>query len=67
MKVGDIVELEGYLMDWNGTGKFSWFNIETAIEPGELHTKILFGGQQGAGLCRQFYITKISFNGYTFE
>ena len=66
-KVGDIVEIEGYLMDWKGTGKFSQFNIETAKEPGDIHEKQLYGGRPGAGYCRQFYVTKITFDGYTFE
>lgn len=67
MKVGDIVEVEGYLMDWKGTGEFSWFSIETATEPGQIHEKQLYGGRPGAGYCRQFYVTKITFDGYTFE
>lgn len=67
MKVGEIVEMEGYLMDWKGTGKFSWFDIQTATEPGELHSKQLYGGVPGAGLCRQFYVTKVCFDGYCFE
>lgn len=67
MRVGDIVEVEGYLMDWQGTGEFSWFNIETAKEPGQIHEKRLYGGRPGAGYCRQFYVTKITFDGYTFE
>lgn len=67
MKVGEIVEMEGYLMDWKGTGKFSWFNVQTATEPGELHSEQLYGGVPGAGLCRQFYVTKVCFDGYCFE
>lgn len=67
MKTGEVVEMEGYLMDWKGTGKFGWFSIETATEPGELHSKQLYGGVPGAGFCRQFYVTKVCFDGYCFE
>lgn len=67
VKTGEIVEMEGYLMDWKGTGKFGWFNIETATEPGELHSKQLYGGIPGAGFCRQFYVTRICFAGRCFE
>lgn len=67
LKKGDTVLLEGYLMDWRGTGEFSGMVMETAIAPGDIHQKILFGGRPGAGLCRQFYITAITANGYRFE
>ena len=67
MKKGDIAEFEGYLMDWKGTGEFSWFNIETATKRGDIHTKQLYGGIPGAGMCRQFYVTKIIYNGHLFE
>ena len=67
LKKGDVAEFEGYLMDWKGTGKFSYFNIETATKRGDVHTKQLYGGIPGAGMCRQFYVTKIIYNGYLFE
>ena len=67
IKKGDVAEFEGYLMDWRGTGKFSWFHIETATQKGEVHTKQLYGGLPGAEHCRQFYVTKVIYNGYQFE
>jgi len=67
IKKGEIAEFEGYLMDWKGTGKFADFEVETATYAGELHSKQLYGGKVGAGLCRQFYVTKITVGGYTFE
>ncbi|MBR1648484.1 MAG: hypothetical protein IJ689_02670 [Alphaproteobacteria bacterium] len=67
LKPGDIAYFKGYVMDWRGTGKFNWFEIETAVESGEKHAKILYGGRPGAGLCRQFYVTEINFGGYTFK
>ena len=67
MKKGDIAEFEGYLMDWQGTGKFSWFNIETATKSGDIHTRQLYGGIPGAGMCRQFYVTKIIYNGRLYQ
>lgn len=67
IKKGEFVEMEGYLMDWKGTGKFANFNIKTATAAGDIHTEKLYGGRYGAGLCRQFYVTKVTINGYTFE
>lgn len=67
LKKGDVAEFEGYLMDWRGTGEFSWFNIETATKRGDIHTKQLYGGIPGVGMCRQFYVTKIIYKGFLFE
>ena len=67
LKKGDIAEFEGYLMDWKGTGKLSWFEIETATKRGDIHTKQLYGGIPGAGMCRQFYVTKITYKNHVFE
>ena len=67
LKKGEIAEFEGYLMDWRGTGRFADFKIETATYAGELHAKDLYGGRAGAGLCRQFYVTKLIVGGYVFE
>lgn len=35
--VGRIVYIEGYLIDWKGTGKYADFEMDTAVTPGELH------------------------------
>lgn len=65
LKAGDIAEIEGYVVYWNGTGNLRYQRFESAIVPGQI-SKQLAGGQK-TGLCRQLLITKISFDGYTFE
>ena len=65
LKAGDIAEIEGYLVYWNGTGNLRYQRFESAIVPGQI-SKQLAGGQK-TGLCRQLLITKITFDGYTFE
>ena len=66
VKIGEPVYIEGYLIDWKGTGKYGDFHIETAATPGELH-KDKYGGALIAIKCRQFFVTKITFGGYSFE
>ena len=66
VKMGEAVYIEGYLIDWKGTGKYADFKINTAITPGEI-SKDKYGGYLFAGQCRQFFVTKISFGGYSFE
>ena len=65
LKVGDIAHIEGYLMYWNGTGKLRYQRFESAITPGQI-SKELYGGRKSK-LCRQLLITKLTFDGYTFE
>ena len=65
LKPGDIAHIEGYLMYWNGTGKLRYQRFESAIVPGQI-SKQLYGGQKSI-LCRQLLITKLTFDGYTFE
>lgn len=65
LRVGDIAYLEGYLVYWQGTGKYSYYRFESSIQLGQL-TKDLYGGSKGQ-LCRQLYLTKLTFDGYTFE
>ena len=66
VKIGEPVYIEGYLIDWKGTGKYADFKINTAVTPGEL-SKDKYGGASMAFQCRQIFVTKISFGGYTFE
>ena len=66
VKIGEPVYIEGYLIDWEGTGKHADFKINTAVTPGEL-SKDKYGGFSLAFQCRQIFVTKISFGGYTFE
>lgn len=65
VKKGESIYMEGYLADWKGTGEFSEYAFDTALTPGEI-SKEKAGGLP-TGLCRQFYVTKISFGGYVFE
>lgn len=65
VKIGEPVYIEGYLIDWEGTGKYADFKITTAVTPGEVH-KEKYGGEM-AFKCRQIFVTKISFGGYSFE
>ena len=65
VKIGEPVYIEGYLVDWEGTGKYAYFKITTAVTPGQVHED-KYGGEM-AFKCRQFFLTKISFGGYSFE
>ena len=65
LKVGDIAEIEGYAIYWNGTGKLRYQRFESAVNLGQVSEQ-LAGGQK-TGLCRQLLITKLTFDGYTFE
>ncbi len=65
LKVGDIAYIEGYLVYWNGTGNLEYQRFESAVTLGQVSEQ-LYGGQK-SGLCRQLLITKLSFDGYTFE
>lgn len=65
VKMGEPVYIEGYLIDWKGTEKYADFEMTTAIAPKEFH-KDKYGGEW-AIKCRQIFVTKISFGGYTFE
>ncbi|MBR1945575.1 MAG: hypothetical protein IJ846_04720 [Alphaproteobacteria bacterium] len=67
VKIGEPVYIEGYLIDWKGTGKYADFEMDTAVTPGELHKAKEYGGALIAIKCRQFFVTKISFGGYSFE
>lgn len=65
LKAGDIAEIEGYAVYWNGTGNLSYQRFESAITLGQASKDIVDG--RHAILCRQLLITKITFDGYTFE
>lgn len=65
LKAGDIAHIEGYLMYWNGTGKLRYQRFESAIIPNQISKYIVAGRYQQ--LCRQLLITKLTFDGYTFE
>ncbi|MBR1777274.1 MAG: hypothetical protein IJ752_01650 [Alphaproteobacteria bacterium] len=65
VKIGEPVYIEGYLIDWTGTGKYADYKFNTAVTPGEF-SKEKVGGLL-TGLCRQIFVTKIAFGGYVFE
>ena len=65
LKAGDIAHIEGYLIYWNGMGKLRYQRFESAIIPNQISNQIVSG--QHPQLCRQLLITKITFDGYTFE
>lgn len=61
----DIVTVEGYLTDWQGTGSLSFAKYDTARKSDDV-SKYLMGGRR-AGLCKQLYLTKIILNGYEYR
>ena len=65
LKEGDIAQIEGYAIYWNGTGDLKDLRFESAITLNQTSDQ-LAGGQK-TGLCRQLLITKLTFDGYTFE
>ena len=65
LKVGDVAEIEGYAVYWNGTGDLQDLRFESAVTLDQVSDQ-LAGGRK-AGLCRQLLITKLTFDGYTFE
>ena len=65
LKAGDIAHIEGFLIFWNGTGKLSYQRFESAITLNQVSDFIDNG--QHPQLCRQLFITKLTFDGYTFE
>ena len=68
LKAGDIATLEGYLIYWSARLKTGHImDFKSAVYAGEKHTKLIYGGAKGAGLCKQLLLTKITFDGYTFE
>ena len=68
LKPGDVATLEGYLIYWETrirSGRI--MNFKSAIYPGERHKEIKYGGQSNVGKCKQLLLTRITFNGYTYE
>ena len=65
IRKGDIIKINGYLVDWQGLGDYSYFRIETARGFAE-DSQIKSGGQP-TGLCMQVYITQLVVNGYVYE
>ena len=65
LKAGDIAAIEGYAVYWNGTGKLQRARFESAVTLGQVSKQLASG--QRTGLCRQLLITKLTFDGYTFE
>ena len=64
-KIGEPIYMEGYLIDWTGTGKYADYKFNTAVTPGEISKEKAAG--LITGLCRQIFVTKIAFDGYAFQ
>lgn len=62
---GDIIFIKGYLIDWHDTGEFAEYEYKTALTPGEI-ADFKIGGKT-SGLCRQFYVTQIIADGYSYQ
>ncbi|MBE6449446.1 MAG: hypothetical protein E7013_01940 [Alphaproteobacteria bacterium] len=68
LKAGDVATLEGYLIYWETRLPDGYImDFKSAVYAGEKHTKQKYGGISGVGLCKQLLLTKIVFDGYTFE
>ena len=65
LRAGDVAYIEGYLVYWQGTGRYAPYRFESAVQLGQV-SPYLHGGQK-SGLCRQLFLTKLTFDGYTFE
>ena len=62
---GDIVQMKGFLLDWNPVGEFADIDFKTALTPGEI-ADFKLGGKI-SGLCRYFYVTELAVKGYAFK
>ena len=65
IRKGDIVYLNGFLLDWNPLGEFEDIKYKTALTAGEI-ADFKIGGRI-SGLCRYFYVTELAVGGYTFK
>ncbi len=68
LKAGDIATLEGYLIYWEtrlDSGRI--LNFKSALYAGETHKEQKYGGRSNVGKCKQLLLTRITFDGYTFE
>lgn len=62
---GDIIFIKGYLIDWHDTGEFAEYEYKTALTAGEI-ADFKIGGKI-SGLCRQFYVTYLEADGYSYQ
>ena len=62
---GDVIFIKGYLVDWHDMGKYKEYEYKTALTPGEI-ADFKIGGKI-SGLCRQFYVTELIANGYSYK
>ncbi len=65
IRKGDIVYLNGFLLDWNPLGEFEDIKYKTALTAGEI-ADFKIGGRI-SGLCRYFYVTELAVGGYMFK
>ena len=65
LKAGDIAYIEGYAVYWSGTGSLQYVHFKSATDLATVSPHLI-GGKKSI-LCRQLLITKLTFDGYTFE
>ena len=68
LKAGDIATLEGYLIYWETrvrSGRI--MDFRSAVYAGETHKDYKYGGQSNVGKCKQLLLTRITFDGHTYE
>lgn len=65
LKIGQIVRLQGFLIDWRDTGQFADYWYETARHIGQI-ADFKLGGQI-SGLCYYFYVTSLMTDGYIYQ
>ena len=65
IRVGDIVSLKGYLINWQGTGQYNYLKIETALSF-VTESKEKLGGRF-TWLCMQFFATELDVRGYIYK
>ncbi|MGN1063055.1 MAG: hypothetical protein ACI4QM_01875, partial [Alphaproteobacteria bacterium] len=66
LKAGDIASFEGYLIYWETPLKNGeMMTFKSATKNAEISPQKIGGSE--SYLCKQLYLTKISFDGYTFK
>ena len=65
VRVGDIISLKGYLINWQGTGQYNYLKTETALSF-ITESKEKLGGRF-TWLCMQFFATELEVRGYVYK
>lgn len=64
VKRGDVIKLEGYLVDWREMGEFADTLEQGALKMSEISEEKI--GGEYANLCMFLYVTKLVANGYIY-